>query len=103
MQAVQKYPILKNIILKIKSNPHVQLSVLFGSYAKGLAHEGSDIDIYIETTSKELKRDIEQLNTKISLKTGTYDESSIVITEILKNHVVIKGVELYYEKNKFFG
>ena len=103
MQTLREYPLLRSIVLKIKSNPRVKLAVLFGSYAQGLAHKKSDIDIYIETTSAELKKEIEQLSTKISLKTGTYNGNSTLIKEIQKNHVIIKGVELYYEKTKFFS
>ena len=94
---------LKHIIQKIKSNPKVKLCVLFGSYAKGIAHKDSDIDIYIETASRTLKKEIKQINTKISLKIGRYDKNNLLIKEIEKNHVIIKGAEVYYEKNKFFG
>jgi len=79
------------------------LAIIFGSYAKGLAHKDSDIDVYIETTNLQLKKDIEQLNTKLSVKIGKYNSTNILIQEIEKNHVIIKGVEQYYEKNKFFG
>lgn len=103
MQTVKEYPLLRNIFLKIKANPKIKLAVLFGSYAKGLAHKDSDIDIYIETTNKELKKEIEQLNTKASIKIGKYDPNSPLIKEIEKNHVIIKGIEQYYEKSKFFG
>ena len=103
IQTAKEYPLLRNIILKIKTNPKIKLAVLFGSYAKGLAHKDSDIDIYIETINKELKKEIEQLNTKVSLKLGKYDSNSLLIKEIEKNHVIIKGVEQYYEKSKFFG
>ena len=79
------------------------MAIIFGSYAKGLAHKDSDIDVYIETTNLQLKKDIEQLNTKLSVKIGKYNSTNILIQEIEKNHVIIKGVEQYYEKNKFFG
>lgn len=102
IRTVKEYPSLRNIILKIKTDPKIKLAVLFGSYAKGLAHKDSDIDIYIETVNKELKKEIEQLNTKVSVKIGKYDPNSLLIKEIEKNHVIIKGIEQYYEKNKFF-
>ena len=102
IRTVKEYPLLRNMILKIKTDPKIKLAVLFGSYAKGLAHKDSDIDIYIETVNKELKKKIEQLNTKVSVKIGKYDPNSLLIKEIEKNHVILKGVEQYYEKNKFF-
>ncbi|MEK6863339.1 MAG: nucleotidyltransferase domain-containing protein [Nanoarchaeota archaeon] len=103
IQTAKEYPLLRNIILKIKAEPKIKLAVLFGSYAKGLAHKDSDIDIYIETTNQELKKEIEQLNTKASVKIGKYDPDSLLIKEIEKNHAIIKGIELYYEKKQFFA
>ena len=99
----KKYPLLRNIIVKIKTNPEIKLAILFGSYAKGLAHKDSDIDIYVETVNKELKKEIEQLSLKASVKIGKYDPDNLLVKEIEKNHVIIKGAEQYYEKNKFFG
>jgi len=103
IKIIQKYPILRQIIQKIKSNKKIRLAVLFGSYAKKSAHKDSDIDIYIETASQSIKEQIEQINTRISLKIGRYDRNNLLIKEIEKKHVLIKGVEEYYEKNKFFG
>ncbi len=103
IEVIKEYPLLRNIALKIKINPKIKLALIFGSYAKGLAHKDSDIDIYIETINKELKKEIEQLSTKISVHIGRYDQNSLLIKEIEKNHVLIKGVEQYYEKNRFFG
>lgn len=103
IQSIKEYPLLRNIILNIKANPKIKLAILFGSYAKGLAHKDSDIDIYIETTSKELKKELEQLNLKASVKIGKYNPDSLLIKEIKKNHVIVKGVEQYYEKSRFFG
>ncbi|MBS3124276.1 nucleotidyltransferase domain-containing protein [Candidatus Woesearchaeota archaeon] len=102
LRIVKKYPLLKNIFIKIKLNPKVNLAVLFGSYAKELAHKESDIDIYIETTSAQLKQEIGQLSTAISVKIGIFDRNNLLIKEIQKNHVVIKGVENYYDKSQFF-
>ena len=103
IQSLEKYPLLRNIALKIKSNTKIKLAVLFGSYAKGLAHKDSDIDIFIETANKELKKEIEQLNTKASVKIGEYDPENLLIKEIEKSHIILKGVEHYYEKSKFFS
>lgn len=102
-KSLKKYPILRNIIQSIKTNKKIKLAILFGSYAKGLAHKRSDIDIYIETKSKELKKEIKQLNSKLSVKIGRYNKQNLLMREIEKNHIIIKGVEAYYEKNKFFS
>ncbi len=103
LQLLHKYPILRPIIQKIKENTKVHLAILFGSYVKGLAYKESDIDLYIETTDLQLKKSIESFNTKLSVKIGKYDSRSFLIQEIEKNHVIIKGVERYYEHKTFFS
>jgi hypothetical protein len=67
-----------------------------------LAKKDSDIDIYIDTKDSKIKEDIEHIDSKINVKIGNYNKDSTLIKEIEKNHVIIKGIEEYYEKSKFF-
>lgn len=99
---LRKYPGLRGIIEKIQKNRNVKIAILFGSFAKGIAKNDSDIDIYIDTTKKELKKEVEQNDSRANVKIGKFDKSSPLTKEIIKNHVIIKGVEQYYEKNKIF-
>jgi len=62
-----------------------------------------DIDIYINTSNSLIKKKIGKINKKFSVKIGKYDKNSLLIKEIEKNHIVVKGVEYFYEKNKFFN
>ena len=96
------YPKLGIIFEDIKKNLSKGMIILFGSYAKGIAKEDSDIDIYIEITNNEIKRKLQELNSKLSIKIGEFDTESLLIKEIIKNHIIIRGVEEFYEKNKFF-
>ena len=102
LQIIKKYPSLRKIIKKIQEDKRIVLAALFGSYAKGIAKKDSDIDIYIETMDKNLKKDLEKIDSKLSIKIGKYNKDNPVIKEIKKNHVVIKGTERYYEINQFF-
>ena len=102
IETLKKYPFLRRIIEIIKKNEKVSLAILFGSYAKGSANKGSDIDIYLETTENKLKAEVESIDSKISVKIGKYNQDSLLIKEIEKTHAIIKGIELFYEKNKFF-
>ncbi len=97
-----EYPQLRNTIDYIQSNKDVRLAILFGSYAKGIAKKGSDIDLYVETDDKKLKNALEKFSTKLSVKIGEFDRDSLLIKEIEKNHVIVKGVERYYDKVEFF-
>lgn len=102
-EALQKYPRLRLITENIRKNPKITLALIFGSYAKGTAHKDSDIDLYLETKDKKLKEEVELLDSKLSVKIGLYDPSNLLIKEIEKNHLLIKGIEVYYEKNRFFA
>ncbi|MBU0536458.1 MAG: nucleotidyltransferase domain-containing protein [Nanoarchaeota archaeon] len=102
IETLKKYPSLRGIIEQIKKDDRISLAVLFGSYAKGKAKKESDIDIYIDTDDRKLKENVESINSKISAKIGRYDKESLLIKEIEKSHVIIKGMERFYEKNKFF-
>ena len=99
---LRKHPELSIIFENIKKKAQKSMVILFGSYAKGNPKKESDIDIYIETQDKNLKKEINRINTKINIKIGKFDLSSLLIKEIIKNHVIIRGVEEFYEKTKFF-
>jgi len=103
LQTIIKYPELRSIIEKIQRDKRIKLAVLFGSYAKGLAKKDSDIDIFIETKNQNLKKELALIDSKLSIKIGVYNKENNLIKEIDKNHVIIKGIEHYYEKNQFFG
>jgi len=101
-ELLEKYPTLRGAIEKIQKDERIKLAVLFGSYAKGLAKSGSDIDVFVETKRKEIKKSLEMTDTNLSVKIGNFDIKSILVKEIIKNHVIIKGTEEFYEKIKFF-
>lgn len=92
------YPELSIIFEEILKKTEEKLIILFGSYAKGLAKKDSDIDVYIETKNRNVKKTIEDIHSKISVKIGSFDTSSPLIREIMKDHVIIKGIEAYYDK-----
>ena len=103
LKILEKYNLLRGIIEKIQSNNQIRLAILFGSYAKKLAKQDSDIDVYIETKNKKLKHELEEINSHLSIKIGKFDKNNLLIKEIIKNHVILKGIENYYGKTKFFS
>lgn len=103
LAALRKYPELRGITDKINADKRIELAILFGSYAKSIPKKDSDIDIYIETENSNIKRELHLFDSKLSIKIGKYNKDNLLIREIDKNHVILKGVECYYEKNKFFG
>ena len=101
-EILKKYPYLRKIFQEIKKDRRIRLAILFGSHAKEIATKESDIDIFIETKKKAIKKEVEGLNSKLSVKIGSFNTKNLLRREIEKNHVIIKGVELYYEKIGFF-
>lgn len=99
---LRKFPRLRKIVEKIQNEKSIKLAMIFGSYAKDLVKKESDIDIYIETINKRIKNELELLDLKLSIKIGKYNKDSLLIKEIEKNHVIIKGVEKFYENFQFF-
>ncbi len=100
---LKKYPELSIIFEDIKKNFKRGMIILFGSYAKETSDKDSDIDVYLETKDNKIKNRIQDINSKIKIKTGKFDTNSLLVKEIIKNHIIIRGVEEFYEKNKFFG
>lgn len=91
-------PLFKEIISKSKDS----IILLFGSYAKGTEKKDSDIDIYIDTTSQKIKETAQNIYSSLSIKIGKFNPNDLLIKEIIKNHIIIRGGEEFYEKIKFF-
>ena len=99
---LKKHPELSIILEDIKKDFSKGMIILFGSYAKGIPKKDSDIDIYLETNDDSLKNKIKAVNSKLSIKIGKFDIKSLLIKEIIKNHVIIRGLEDFYERVEFF-
>lgn len=102
LKLLEKYPFISIIIESILSKTNEKLIIIFGSFAKFNAKKDSDIDIFIETKDRKVKKEVENINSKLGVKIGKFDKNSLLIKEIIKNHVIVKGVEYYYEKNNIF-
>jgi len=95
MGLVSRYPRFRLIVEKINADDKIVLAILFGSYAKGNADKNSDIDVYIDVA--EAAKRIGQLDSRLNIKTGEFSLNSPLAKEIIKNHVILKGVDNYYE------
>ena len=99
---LRRYSFLEPLFKEITERYPNLLIVLFGSYAKFIPREGSDIDIYVNTSDEKAKENIEKLHDNINIKIGKFNKEDLLIQEIIKNHVIIQGAELYYERLGFF-
>ncbi|MFT4309283.1 MAG: nucleotidyltransferase domain-containing protein [Candidatus Woesearchaeota archaeon] len=94
---IQEQPRLRRIIEKIHSNKDIKMAILFGSYANKTQHKNSDIDIYIETKDNSIKKELELMDTKLSIKIGDFYKETALAKEIQKNRIILKGIDRYYE------
>lgn len=100
---IDKYPKLSVILQDIIKKVNSPLIILFGSYSKFIAKNESDIDIFVESEDKFIKEKLKDIRSDINGKTGVFDTDSLLVKEIIKNHVILKGVEEFYERIKFFA
>ncbi|MDP3639992.1 MAG: nucleotidyltransferase domain-containing protein [Nanoarchaeota archaeon] len=102
LRTLEKYPRLRRIIEQVRRHPHIHLALIFGSYADGTATATSDIDLYVETENRKIKEELAVLDSKLSVKLGVF-RGSFLVKEIQKNHLVVKGIEEYYERDTIFA
>lgn len=103
MKLLKKYPELDVIVEDMLKKCDEKLVMLFGSYAKFMANRDSDIDVFVETKNGRVKEELESVHSRVNVKIGEFDLGSLLVKEILKNHVILRGVEDFYEKTRFFG
>lgn len=88
------------------------IALLFGSQAKGARNKHSDIDILtIGGNEKEIKTTLSLLPDKIHLTMISYEEfihmaknkEFTVVSEAIKNNIILIGIEEYYRLLKNVG
>ncbi len=95
----ERYSRLKNLFLEFEKKAQGIL-IIFGSYANFTSNEKSDLDIFIlgkieDTGDLEEKYHI-KLNVVKSSK-DKFNKSEVFINEVIKNHIILKGVEEFIE------
>jgi len=98
---LKAYPLLRGIFYVVQESHDINLAIIFGSYAKGLAHAESDIDLFIETSSEKIKGRVEKTNSLLSAKIGKFEKDDLIAREMIKDHVIIKGIEIYLDRIGF--
>lgn len=102
---IRMYPEMGVIIEEVLKRTKANLVVIFGSYAKFNAKLDSDIDLFVETQDRAVKKELEKINSRISVKIGRLRNklSEPLVKEIIKDHVIVRGVDVFYEENQVFG
>jgi len=88
---------VRRIVKELQEKTKGELIVLFGSYAKNNYKKGSDIDIYLETQNKQLKKELEKISEKLSIKIGKLNKDNLLTKEIIKDHIIIQNIDRFYQ------
>lgn len=94
-----RHPYIKAIISEIK--PYIKgTGIIFGSYAKGIEKEDSDLDLYIlgEVNENKIQEISKMYNKVIDLKIYDRKTHDFLTQEVIKNHIFIKNTEQFVEK-----
>lgn len=88
---------IKKKCTSILENYPVQYCILFGSYAKGIARETSDIDLLISTELKGLKYYdmVEKLRETLHKKVDVLDVAQLKDNFELLNEILKDGIRIY--------
>lgn len=102
---VEKYKLLKlmqdaglrRIAKLLQEKTDGELIVLFGSHAKRTADKNSDVDIFIETDNRDIRKELTDISEKLSIKIGKLDKDNLLSKEIINNHIIIQNVDRFYQ------
>ena len=83
-------------LLRELGDSNIRNVILFGSVVRGEAGKDSDVDIFIGTLDREIKEKYSN-DSKFSVKIGKLGKDNLS-KEIEKNHIILKGGEIYYDK-----
>lgn len=99
IEFIERHEKLKDLLEKIEDRSK-GIVIIFGSFAKGTANKNSDLDVFIIGNISEID-DLEKIyNLKINIVKSTkekFNKQDLFIKEIIKNHIILKGVEEFVE------
>ena len=75
------------------------VAVIFGSYAKGIQKDDSDLDVFVVGKADEdaIDKVSKMYKVEISLKIYPKFKKDILTKEVIKDHIILKDVEQFVE------
>ena len=72
--------------------------IIFGSYAKNQEIKNSDLDLFVLGSIKKIDDLEDKYDIKINIiKSKKIHQEEIIFNEIIRNHIILKGVEDFLE------
>lgn len=90
---------IRLLLTPVFENYDVKRAIIFGSYGKGIANDGSDVDIFVESDLKGLKFIglLEDIKKVVKKDVDLFDKTHIVEDSVIDHEIKETGV-LIYEK-----
>lgn len=99
MSFLEKNKKIRDLFEKLEKRTNNVL-IVFGSYAKNTNNEKSDLDLFVFGKTDEIE-DLEDLyKIKINIIKSSrekFNKEEPLIKEVIKNHVILKGMEEFIE------
>ncbi len=88
---------IQTILIPIFQEYNIRKAVLFGSYAKGIAQDKSDIDLLVDSDLKGMAffRLLEDVVTALGKDVDLLDTSQIIPNSEVENEIAKTGVVIY--------
>jgi len=96
---LEKYIKIKELFLEMEKRTKGML-IIFGSYANFTSNEKSDLDVFVIGSIDEVEDLEDKYDLKINIVKSTkekFNKLDIFIKEVLKNHILLRGVEDFIE------
>ncbi len=103
---MEKNDIFKEFIRQVERIDHIHTLSIFGSYARGGQTKESDLDMLVVTDGR-CKEDlpsyilpvkIHEIRMEYSIFCDAIEKGEPLLKEVMENHVLIKGLDLFIEK-----
>ncbi len=96
LQLLKKHTFIQSLLQDIKA----QNLLIFGSYAKGLEHKKSDLDVFI--VGNYNKKEFRNLETVYGIEVNVHSIADFnnvfhktLVDEIVKDHVILRGFDIF--------
>lgn len=88
---------IQALLIPIFQEYNIRKAVLFGSYAKGIAHDKSDIDLLVDSGLKGMAFFglLEDIVTALGKDVDLLDTSQIIPNSEVENEIAKTGVVIY--------
>ena len=88
---------IQALLIPIFQEYNIRKAVLFGSYAKGIAHDKSDIDLFVDSGLKGMAFFglLEDVVTALGKDVDLLDTSQIIPNSEVENEIAKTGVVIY--------